>query len=70
MENRTKQIIIGIVITLLIGIVIVTTVILGKEKKEKRELQNEINEIKNAIELPQDGDMTGENPGQAVQTEQ
>lgn len=69
-ESKVKKIIIGVVIALLILVVIVMSVMLGKQNKEKYELKQEINEIKDAIGLPEDAGMQGINPAESIQTDQ
>lgn len=66
--NKIKQIIVGIIIVLLIVALIVAVVNINKEKKMNSKLQDEINEIKNAIEMPEDTTQT-ENPDDAMETD-
>ena len=64
-ENKIKQIIVGVIIVLLTVALIVN---INKEKKMNNKLQDEINAIKNAIEMPGDTTQT-ENPDDAMETD-
>lgn len=66
--NKMKQIIVGLIIVLLTIALIVAIVNINKEKKMNNKLQHEINEIKNAIEMPEDTVQT-ENPDDAMETD-
>jgi len=67
-ENKIKQIIVGVIIVLLTVALIVSIVNINKEKKMNNKLQDEINAIKNAIEMPGDTTQT-ENPDDAMETD-